>query len=97
MGRWLPERPFGPLRARGLRKGHRLERTVHLTDVVPTICYLLDFPLPQQTEGAVIYQAFKDPNFKHAEMMKLLEGIARMEKALRRETRDSSWDKHDCG
>ncbi len=48
----------------GIKKGARLQRTVHLTDLVPTLCYLLDLPVPEHTEGAVIYQAFQDPNFK---------------------------------
>ena len=48
----------------GIKQGDRLERTAWLTDLVPTICYLMDWPLPQQVEGAVIYQAFEDMNFK---------------------------------
>ena len=48
----------------GIKKGFRLERTVWLTDVVPTMCYLMDWPLPRDVEGAVIYQAFEDMNFK---------------------------------
>ena len=79
----------------GIKKGHRLQRTVWLTDLVPTICYLLDLPIPEQSEGAVIYQAFKDPNFKMKEIQKLKDGLARMETALQRENREP-WDKHDC-
>ena len=79
----------------GIKKGYRLQRTVWLTDIVPTICYLLDFPVPEQSEGAVVYQAFKDPNFKMKEIQKLKDGLARMETALERENREP-WDKHDC-
>lgn len=79
----------------GIKKGHRLDRTVWLTDLVPTVCYLLDWPLPEQAEGAVIYQAFKDPNFKIKETQKYKDALERMEAALGRE-RAESWDKHDC-
>lgn len=79
----------------GIKKGYRLERTCNIIDMVPTICYLLDFPLPAQTEGAVLYQAFKDPNFKTKEVKKLKDGLARMETALQRGERQP-WDKHEC-
>jgi predicted AlkP superfamily phosphohydrolase/phosphomutase len=80
----------------GIKHGTRLQRTVHLTDIVPTICHLLDFPLPQHAEGAVLYQAFRDPNFKQAEIAKLMQAATRMERALQRDVREP-WDKHDCG
>jgi len=82
---------YGP----GLKKGYRLQRTVGLTDIVPTICYALDFPVPETAEGSIVYQAFKDPNFKLKEIQKLKEGLARMETALARQEREP-WDKHDC-
>ena len=43
----------------GIRHGVRLERTVWLTDITPTICHLLQVPVPRDAEGAVIYQAFE--------------------------------------
>lgn len=79
----------------GVKKGHRLKRTVWLPDLVPTICYLMDLPVPEQAEGAVIYQAFKDPNFKLKEISKLRDGLARMETALARGAREP-WDKNEC-
>ncbi|MBW2063088.1 MAG: alkaline phosphatase family protein [Deltaproteobacteria bacterium] len=79
----------------GVKKGFRLKRTCWLPDIVPTICYLMDWPLPEQTEGAVLYQAFKDANFKLKEINKLKDGLARMETALARQDREP-WDKHDC-
>lgn len=79
----------------GIKKGVRLQRPMHLTDVVPTICHLMDWPVPQHVEGAVIYQAFRDPNFKRVEIAKLTEGLARMEAALSRRSKEP-WDKHDC-
>ncbi len=40
----------------GIKKGLRLERTAWLTDLVPTICDLMDWPVPQDCEGAILYQ-----------------------------------------
>jgi hypothetical protein len=48
----------------GIKKGYRLERTSGLTDIVPTICYLMNWPLPADAEGAVLYQVFANPNFR---------------------------------
>ena len=78
----------------GIKKGYRLERTTSLVDIVPTICYLLDIPVPEQAEGAVIYQALKNPDFKATEKKKLEEGIARFETTLKRGQRQP-WDKKD--
>ena len=50
----------------GVKKGIELERTVWLTDIVPTVCYLTGFPVPAQAEGAVLYQALTDPNMPGA-------------------------------
>ncbi|MCP4756064.1 MAG: hypothetical protein GY866_34820 [Proteobacteria bacterium] len=60
----------------GLKKGHRLERTTWLTDVVPTVCHATGLPLPAQAEGAVVYQAFEDPDFKQNELNALREKLA---------------------
>jgi len=79
----------------GIKKGEMLKRTAWITDVVPTICYLLDLPLPEAAEGAVLYQAFQDANFKMKETKTLREGLARMEKSLAGES-GTNWDKHDC-
>ena len=79
----------------GMKKGYRLQRTCNLVDIVPTICYLMDLPVPSTVEGAVIYQAFKNPDFKSDEINKLKAGLARMETALQRGERQP-WDKHEC-
>jgi hypothetical protein len=79
----------------GLKKNHRLQRTCWLPDLVPTLCHLMDWPVPETAEGAVIYQALKDPDLKAKEMAKLKESLARMEAALNRESRQP-WDHHDC-
>lgn len=49
----------------GIRKGVQLERPTWLIDVVPTLCYLLDLPVPRDAHGAVVYQAI-DPKVVHA-------------------------------
>jgi len=96
-GEWGPGRLAGLLvfNGPGVKKGYRLQRTCGLTDVVPTICYLMDLPVPEQVEGGVLYQVFKDPDFKLKEIQKLKDGLARMETALARQEREP-WDKHDC-
>ncbi|MHB1134053.1 MAG: alkaline phosphatase family protein [Chloroflexota bacterium] len=66
----------------GIKQGHRLARTVHLTDLVPTVCYAADLPVPATVDGAVIYQAFVDPNFKRNETIEINEALAQAEAAL---------------
>jgi predicted AlkP superfamily phosphohydrolase/phosphomutase len=75
----------------GIKKGLRLERTMWLQDIVPTICYLADLPMPADVEGAVIWQALKDPDMIQKEITKLKDGLARMEKALQIKERPI-WD-----
>jgi predicted AlkP superfamily phosphohydrolase/phosphomutase len=79
----------------GIKKGYRLQRTCNLIDIVPTICYLMDLPVPSTVDGAVLYQLFKNPDFKSDEIGKLKAGLARMETALQRGERQP-WDKHEC-
>jgi hypothetical protein len=55
----------------------------------------MDLPVPAQAEGAVLFQVFKDANFKVGEIEKLRAGLARMETALQRGGRQP-WDKHEC-
>lgn len=66
----------------GIKKGEVLKRTVWLTDIVPTICYLLDWPVPKDTEGSVIYQVFEDHDFKRKEIEKLKKNYERVKSAL---------------
>ena len=44
----------------GIRKGVTLDRTVWLTDVAPTICYVTGLPVPHDADGSVIYQALEE-------------------------------------
>lgn len=78
-----------------IKKNNKMERTCWLWDLVPTICYLLCIPAPEQCEGAILYQAMRDPHFKDKEMEKLREGLKRMEAAMSRDSREP-WDHHDC-
>jgi len=47
------------MRGPGIRRGATLDRTVWLTDIVPTICEFIDVAVPRDTQGAVLYQAFE--------------------------------------
>ncbi len=72
----------------GVKQGHVLERNVNLKDLVPTVCYLMDLPLPADCEGSVVYQALEDPDAPLKERMRLqrhvdvLSGVAESEAAM---------------
>lgn len=68
-----------------VKKGEVLERNVWLVDIVPTICYAMDLPVPANCEGAVIYQLFTDPDFKRKEKEKLKENYDKLKKAFQSE------------
>ena len=78
-----------------IKKNFRMERMCWLWDIVPTICYLTGVPVPPTCEGAVLYQAMKNTDFKEKELERLREGIKRMEAAMARDSREP-WDHHDC-
>jgi predicted AlkP superfamily phosphohydrolase/phosphomutase len=65
-----------------IKKGEVVERTIWLTDIVPTICYLMDIPVPRDCDGAVLYQIFQDPDFKRKEIERLKENYERLKKAM---------------
>ncbi|MHB1414731.1 MAG: alkaline phosphatase family protein, partial [Chloroflexota bacterium] len=48
----------------GVKQGEVIQRTVWLKDVVPTLCYLADLPVPEGCEGGVVYQALEDRDQK---------------------------------
>ncbi len=64
----------------GIKKGMKLERTVWLTDIVPTICYALNLPVPAQCEGGILYQIFEDPDFRLKEYEKFRENYERIKR-----------------
>lgn len=65
----------------GVKKNYRMKRTIHLADIVPTICFLTNFPIPKDAEGAVIYQALKNPDKKSYELQTLRKNYARLKRA----------------
>jgi len=89
-GRQIPTAEYGIGSMKGLliisgpniKKNYRLKRTVWLTDIVPTICYLMKMPVPRDTEGAIIYQALEEPNFLLNELSELKKNYERVKKAL---------------
>ncbi|OYT31878.1 MAG: hypothetical protein B6U94_01610 [Thermofilum sp. ex4484_79] len=93
-GTFLPTAEYGVGSLKGLcifsgpkiKKGLVLQRNMWLTDIVPTVCYLLDLPVPKDAEGSIIYQIFEDPNFKLNEINKLRNALKRLREAIEKET-----------
>jgi len=54
--------PLLVLHGPGIKRGYRLERNAWLTDIVPTVCYLMQLPMPRDVDGAVLYQALEAPD-----------------------------------
>lgn len=61
----------------GVKKGQAMTRNMWLVDVVPTICHLAEWPVPQQCEGAVLYQALVNPDAKSNELERLRKQLRR--------------------
>jgi len=66
----------------GIKKGYKLERTSGLPDIVPTICYLMSWPVPAQTEGNILFQALENPNLASEELNTMREALVKMEAVL---------------
>lgn len=89
-GTFLPtaEHEIGSLRGLliisgpGVKRGVVLKRNVWLTDIVPTVCHILDLPVPRDAEGGIIYQALEDPDFKLKELKRLRDAVAKLRRAL---------------
>jgi predicted AlkP superfamily phosphohydrolase/phosphomutase len=64
-----------------VKQGCLLERTVNLPDLVPTICHICNWPVPEQAEGGVIYQALEDPNALLKDRDKLARNYERLKRA----------------
>jgi arylsulfatase A-like enzyme len=77
---------FAVLSGPGIRRGAILERVVRVNDLAPTVAHLVELPVPSGTDGAVLYQAFHDPNVKTKQVRALRDGLARVEKALAEES-----------
>jgi predicted AlkP superfamily phosphohydrolase/phosphomutase len=65
----------------GVKQGYEMDRTMWLPDVAPTLCTLADLPVPEDTEGAIIYQLLEDPNAKLRELQQLRESYDRLKRA----------------
>ncbi len=68
----------------GVKQGEVIKRTIWLHDVVPTLCYLADLPVPAQCEGAIVYQALEDPDLKKHECESIQRRYEKMRKSLDR-------------
>jgi len=66
----------------GVKQGEMLERTISTTAITPTICYLADLPVPADAEGAIIYQALKNPDRHLTEIARLTRNFERLRKAF---------------
>lgn len=66
----------------GLRRAATLERSVWLTDIVPTICHLAELPIPRDSEGAIIHQAFEDRDLKLRELRRSRDNYRRVVRAF---------------
>ena len=77
---------FAVLSGPGIRRGAILERVVRVNDLAPTVAHLVELPVPPGTDGAVLHQAFHDPNVKTKQVRALRDGLARVEKALAEES-----------
>jgi len=50
-----------------VKKGLKLKRNFWLVDIVPTVCHIMELPVPEQTEGALIHQVLEDPEMERKE------------------------------
>jgi predicted AlkP superfamily phosphohydrolase/phosphomutase len=69
----------------GIKHGHVHEGMTGIQDVVPTLCYLVDIPVPAGCEGAIIYDALENPSFRMAERARLGRELARWKDAYERQ------------
>jgi len=84
------------LSGQGVARAAEIKDSVGAADVIPTIAYVADVPLPPDTrEGRVLYAALKDPNARLKEVVRLQESVRAMQAAIERGSREV-WDKHDC-
>jgi predicted AlkP superfamily phosphohydrolase/phosphomutase len=87
-GSELPTARVGELTIRSLffmkgpnvKKGLHLQRLVQLTAVSPTIAHLMGFPIPAQAEGAVLWEALEDPDFRLNQVQALRKELDRWKK-----------------
>jgi predicted AlkP superfamily phosphohydrolase/phosphomutase len=66
----------------GISRGAVLKRNVWLTDIVPTLCHLAELPIPGDSEGSIIHQAFQEPDHKLRELLETRENYRRVIRAF---------------
>ncbi len=74
--------PLLVLHGPGIKRGYRLERNAWLTDIVPTVCYLMQLPMPRDAEGAVLYQALEAPDGALEELNTLRRNYEKLHNAF---------------
>ncbi len=74
-------RPLLIMAGPNVKKNVEIERSVWLTDIAPTLCYLMDIPYPETMEGAIIYQALQDPTLTLTQKAKLHANYQRLKRA----------------
>jgi len=80
----------------GITKAAEITSGADAADVIPTIAYVADVPLPPDTTaGRVLYAALKDPNARLKEIARLRESVRSMQAAMERD-KPTPWGKHDC-
>ncbi|GEM_PF-3996186 len=63
-----------------IKKGVRPQRLLDLTGIAPTLAYLLDFPVPAQADGPVLWGVMEDPDAKYKEMKLVRKQLDRWKK-----------------
>ncbi len=79
----------------GIKRGERYRRPAHLQDIVPTLCYLVGLPVPNGVDGAVLYDALKNPNQPFDDINRLKNTVESLEAALER-SRHNPHGKETC-
>ena len=67
----------------GVKHGAVITRTVRLTDLVPTLCYLAEWPVPRECEG-ILYQALDDPDAHVGELNATRRNVERLKRMVER-------------
>jgi hypothetical protein len=72
---------FAILEGTAIKVGEILGRPVELADVMPTICYIAELPVPAECEGGIIYQALQDPDCKLIELQSCRRNYERLRRS----------------
>ncbi|MDR1313662.1 MAG: hypothetical protein LBQ12_08185 [Deltaproteobacteria bacterium] len=78
-----------------IARGTVSEKPATSMDVLPTLAMVGEFLLAPGVEGRVLFEVLKNPSYKQGQVGRLKAALARLEKALKRDSQEP-WDKHDC-